>query len=186
MGHSHGAQFASLLAFDNPDVYWDYFIYLDGVCRHWDVDHLGAFPAVRNRFKNEYDSQNNYPHPLNKWNSACGVFPVPQYGKLDIKDVVGDNVIYALEVQSNGFLRKRVLRDAVVNRNADGSTKEENGIATVFELPWEHSEVARSSSAAMKWVTDMININGFTDVRTQNTPLVKIEAPQNFLYYMGE
>ena len=40
LGHSHGTVWMSLLAYENPEVTFDYAIYLDGVCNSWERDNL--------------------------------------------------------------------------------------------------------------------------------------------------
>jgi hypothetical protein len=185
MAHSHGNQFASLLANDNPDAVFDYFIYLDGVCTHWDVDHLGVFPALYNRFENAYGAKNNYPFPLNQAEvvSACNTWNISGLGKgLGIKDVTPNNVWAALEVQSQGIGNLGItIKDEQNNVRLDGTTA---NIFTIRENEG-HSTVAKKGSEAMNWVVTAIMNNGLlsNDSSLRAQSLFKLpKAPEGWSY----
>jgi hypothetical protein len=186
MAHSHGNQFASLLAINNDDVQFDYFIYLDGVCTHWDIDHLGAIPAIHNRFQKVYGTKNNYPFPLNQpeVNSACNAWNIPSPGKsLGIKDVTPDNVWVALEVQSGGLANLGLtIKDTQDNVRFDGKT---TNIFTIRERDVNegHSEVTKKGSKGMNWVVKAIEENKLPSYGLQAQSTFQIpEAPEGWDY----
>ncbi len=157
VAHSHGTQFMSLLAFDHPEVRYEYGVYLDAVCELWDFDHVeGGWFAAR------YGAQANYPRPLDVTGRACDAISVPSLiADQHIGDVVPWNVARALEVQSNRLLGGVAdLRD---NHRPDGSSGAQTGIATEF-FDEAHTTVHRADSEAMNWVVDMILVNGFAVV----------------------
>ena len=180
IAHSHGTQFASLLAMDNPHIIFDYSIYLDGVCLMWERDHLDS-----GAFLNRYGTEANYPFPLNVLGEACNSFPVTGLGLEDIKDVVPENVVYGLEVRSGGFWNNGFLiKDHDVNTREDGRKGNNVGLATITENEG-HSEVAQSYSRAMTWVVEMIRLNNLpqNSLGTQSaSSLQRRPAPEGFSY----
>lgn len=54
LAHSHGKVWASLLAMENPQLTFDYFLYLDGVCNSWERDNLN-YNRYRNIIKDFYN-----------------------------------------------------------------------------------------------------------------------------------
>ena len=165
VAHSHGNQFMSLLAFDHPEITFDYAVYLDAVCQQWDADHLGRGLGPRvNHFANYYGSQRNYPKPLNALSYACDTHPIPGLYLQDISDVVPSNVAYGLEVWSTGLfdtgLFDTPVRDDDENHRTDGSSGNGVGLGGIYQTNENHGEVYESDSAALRWVLDTINLNG--------------------------
>lgn len=155
VAHSHGTPFMSLLAFDQPDVRYEYAIYLDAVCDLWDTDHVeGGWFALR------YGAQADYPHPLDATGRACDALAIPGVsGDQHIADAVPWNVARALEVQINRFLG--VVADVRDNHRLDGSSGIQAGIATAF-FDEAHTTVHRADIQAMGWVAEMIVANGLS------------------------
>jgi pimeloyl-ACP methyl ester carboxylesterase len=94
VGHSHGAVWASLLAWNHPEVPVAYLISLDSVCTGWTADHAAYI-------QQHYSSNSErYPWPLREHPDLCRVtfdgLPEPRA----ISDVVPGNVALSLEVQS--------------------------------------------------------------------------------------
>lgn len=167
VGHSHGAQFMSLLAFDNPDVTFDYGIYLDAVCNLWDADHIdtGGFALA-------YGAQANYPYPLNLTGAACDALLIDGLaGGQHIGDVVPWNVTWALEVQSNGadLDLPGIAMDWRDNHRPDGTTV---GITTAYFPNETHQSVKDGGTPAMNWVVNAILTNGLPalSVGSQSEP----------------
>lgn len=157
VAHSHGTQFMSLLAFDHPEVRYEYAVYLDAVCELWDFDHVeGGWFAAR------YGAQANFPRPLDVTGRACDAIPVPGVtARQHIGDVVPWNVVRALEVQSDRRLGG--IADVRDNRRLDGSGGADVGIATEF-FAEAHTTVHRADSEAMSWVVGTILQNGLSAV----------------------
>ena len=157
VAHSHGTQFMSLLAFDHPEVRYEYGVYLDAVCELWDFDHVeGGWFALR------YGARANFPRPLDATGRACDAISIPGMAQdQHIGDVVPWNVVRALEVQSDRLLGG--IADVRDNRRLDGRGGAEVGIATEF-FAEPHTNVHRAGSEAMDWVVDMILLNGFSAV----------------------
>ncbi len=153
VGHSHGTQFMSLLAFDRPEVEYAYAIYLDAVCERWDTDHVdGGWFALR------YGARANFPRPLDATGRACDALPIPGMAQAQhLGDVVPWNVAHALEVQSNPVLGG--VADVRANRRLDGTGGTEAGIETAF-FDEAHTTVHRADSQAMRWVADAIGAHG--------------------------
>lgn len=97
VGHSHGAVWASLLAWSHPEVPIAYLISLDSVCTGWAADHAAYI-------RQHYDGDiARYPRPLEASLDPCRVrfegLPHPRA----VSDVIPANVLYNLEVQSASF-----------------------------------------------------------------------------------
>ena len=94
VGHSHGAVWANLLAWNNPQVPISYLISLDSVCTGWMGDHA-AYVQQHYGWNTE-----QYPWPLSESPDPCLLtfdgLPEPRA----IGDVIPSNVRYNLEVQS--------------------------------------------------------------------------------------
>lgn len=156
LAHSHGTVWASLLAWNNPKVKFDYFIYLDAVCLAWPQDHMLNTQFFQSRF----DAAGlRRPWPLNQDEGAtpCGAAAVPGLGKRDINDVVPDNVGYALEVMSKNITSGNVLMDNDLNRRPNGSRKHIWSIKSVVD---NHSDVSDVKSSSMRWVVDAVKTLG--------------------------
>lgn len=168
VAHSHGNQFMSLLAMDNPELTFDWGIYLDAVCSQWETDHLYGsesgtepyyFPGW---FETVYGQRENYPVPLNVID-ACDAYPVPGLVEMqDISDVVPYNVTWSVEVSSSGEAFGMV-RDDDPNHRPDGTNGIEAGLAGLDQLDEGHLEVHTEGSQAMTWVQQMILLNGVPD-----------------------
>lgn len=157
VGHSHGTQFMSLLAWDHPEIPIAYAVYLDAVCALWDADHVhsGRFDAV-------YGPRRNFPAPLSSLGAACDVVPVPGVGLADISDVVPWNVARALEVRSNGVGLSGVVLDDDDNYRPDGTSGYHAGLESFFQFSEGHSRVAQLGSQGLQWVLDKIRLYGLT------------------------
>lgn len=153
MGHSHGTQFAHLMAYERPDVGFAASILLDSVCLSWDVDHAAAF-VVALRFSP------GAPGAGGPYIVGCKVKPVSGRGYLDVGDAVPVTVERSLEVHSGGTeLLGAVgpVRDATPNSRGDGTQR---GIE-LLSVPWEgHQRVAAASSyaylTAMAWLAEVL------------------------------
>jgi pimeloyl-ACP methyl ester carboxylesterase len=97
VGHSHGAVWASLLAWNHPEVPIEYLVSLDSVCTGWAADHAAY---VRQHY--DWDTE-RYPSPLGATLDPCRLtfegLPEPRA----VSDVIPSNVRYNLEVQSAPF-----------------------------------------------------------------------------------
>ena len=98
VGHSHGATWASLLAYENKDVSFDYGIYFDGVCNSWERDNL-YHGAKGNVILNFY-RMIGAPYPSTLVGGAC---QIARYnGRVyHLKDIVPHNIRIGLEVRTN-------------------------------------------------------------------------------------
>lgn len=157
VGHSHGTQFMSLLAWDHPEIPVAYAVYLDAVCAAWDADHVhsGRFDAV-------YGPRRNFPAPLSSLGAACDVLPVPGVGLADISDVVPWNVERGLEVRSNGVGLSGVVLDDDDNYRPDGTSGYYVGLESSRQFSEGHSRVAQLGSQGLQWVLDKIRLYGLT------------------------
>lgn len=173
LAHSHGTVWASLLAMENPEMLFDYFIYLDGVCNRWEEDNLdhGTYGNVIQDFYNFIGEP--YPSTLAIFGGACNVYSIPGQDLYHIKDVVPNNVLYGVEVHSDYNVVS--LPDDVQptsihtladcngigwatgdkNRNLrpDGTTA---GIFFYKAVGEDHCEIAEPGSAALSWVLDVV------------------------------
>lgn len=179
VAHSHGNQFMSLLAWDHPEVRFDYAIYLDAVCFAWDGDHIHS-----GRFQVVYGSQDDYPAPLDALGEACDSLYVPGVGVEDISDVVPWNITWGLEVRSNGLIVPGVFRDDDPNHRPDGTRGAAVGLADLQQTDEGHNTIHDETSAAMRWVLDTIALNGLPtyELATQagHAPLATPAAPDGF------
>lgn len=156
VAHSHGTQFMSLLAWDNPDLTFDYAIYLDAVCLTWDNAHRPWLQAV-------YGSVDAYPEPLpHTGGAACDSLEVPGLGLKDISDIVPWNVTYGVEVLSGGMFIPGLVADNDPNHRPDGSTGLATGLLGL-KIGEQHLEVRSDRSAAINWVLQLIATNGLPD-----------------------
>lgn len=152
LAHSHGTVWASLLAWNHPEVRFDYFIYLDGICSFWDSDHMRNNRLVQTYF----DPRGlRRPFPLNpgEGETPCDVLSVPGLrAKQDLNDVVPNNVQIGLEVVSKdppSLPSPNWLYDDDPNYRPDGSQSN----LFRFKSPREdHSGVTAKNSEAMRWV----------------------------------
>lgn len=94
VGHSHGAVWASLLAWSHPEVPIDYLVSLDAVCTGWAADHAAY---IRQHYREEAE---RYPRPLGPSLDPCRVTFAGLSEPRAVSDVVPGNVRYNLEVQS--------------------------------------------------------------------------------------
>lgn len=178
VGHSHGNQFMSLLAWDNPGITFDYAIYLDAVCFGWDSDH-------ENWFQEEYGPVAAYPAPLNITNgSACDSLEVPGVGDEDISDVVPWNINTGIEVRSNGMVLPGLLADNDPNHRPDGTNGDPVRLVGIHQTDEGHREVHKEGSAALSWVLEFIAANhqpaGSVSAAAQGVPLSVPAAPVGF------
>jgi len=95
LGHSHGAVWASLLAWSHPEIPITYLVSLDGVCTGWAGDHAGYL-------KQYFEDAGDYPEPLGTALEPCAV----EGQRYAVSDLVPTNVRYGLEVQSAPTLTK--------------------------------------------------------------------------------
>ncbi len=154
--HSHGTVWATLLAMNNLDLTFDYFIYLDAICWQFWAKHKGF---IKQAFA---DLGQTLPFPLDQ-GDPCSSFKIPNYWwRQDISDVVPANVIYALEVRSAlqlMSLSPNVVRDDQANMRINGTKL---GIFTVESLQG-HTRVNERYGVAMGWVNRMIEVLGLPD-----------------------
>ena len=180
VGHSHGAVWASLLAWNSPDVTFDYLVYLDGICSVWWSDHR---PFIRAGF----DARGlRRPFPLNTDEAGrpCEALDVPGKTSQDIDDVVPDNVGVALEIQAS---RLSIPSDAEPNHRPDGL---KTNIYTLRSrnLHAGSSAVHVKGTQSMTWVGDMLKAGGLlgeqAGLETQAVPDLKelVPAPEGWEY----
>jgi hypothetical protein len=192
VAHSHGNQFMSLLAMDNPALTFDWGIYLDSVCYQWETDHLYGTPGW---FEAVYVNRENYPFPLSVID-ACDDYPVPGVAELqDISDVVPFNVVWSVEVSSSGEALGMV-RDDDPNHRPDGSSSIGAGLAGLYQPNEAHTEVHNKGSQAMTWVRETILLNGLPAVAStqghslqefSGPPLLQLPpAPEGFMLINGQ
>lgn len=153
MGHSHGTQFAHLLAYERPNVRFAASILLDSVCLQWDADHASAFVAAL-RTPHGVRAAGG-PHDV-----GCKVMPVTGRGYMDVGDTVPATIERSLEVHSGGSVFSGVaglVRDTTPNSRGDGTRR---GIELLSVLWEDHSRVAEASSyayvTAMSWLADTL------------------------------
>ena len=182
VGHSHGTVWASLLAWNFPELTFDYAIYLDGICRLWWDDHEPYFVQA---FDNAGYTR-PWPLETNRTNGPCQAVNVSGFGRQDIEDVVPDNVIYGLEVQAAWW---SAPQDAEPNHRLSGN---KYNIKTIRSNNL-HSDPSPLNSAvhvrgtgAMDWVEENIGILGLpkTSLSTMSTVNLKerVPAPEGFEY----
>ena len=168
IGHSHGATWSSLLAYENQDVTFDYGIYLDAVCNSWERDNLYQLGFVNTIFNFYFSIKQPYPETLK--DGACNVLEV---GRRDyhLKDVVPDNVRVGVEARTKplialpdstaletqgeicGLGRIANVADATVNVRFDGSKRD------LFEFEMgvqNHCEVVQPDGEVMEWTRAFI------------------------------
>jgi len=144
VAHSHGATWAHIATSVMDQIPVSCLITLDGICFAWECEHADEVTSW----------EAGSPLTLS-WDIAypCDVWPIAGLSTLyNTKDVVFDNVLMNLEVQSSDPF----VADCCDNLRLDGSS---DGIATYASAEW-HNEVRLSSSAAMMWVGDMIRLHG--------------------------
>ncbi len=150
LAHSHGTVWASLLALNNLEVTFDYFLSLDAVCWQWWRKHRGFITRT-------YAERGlPLPFPLEEGDDPCEVFAVPgQRARQDITDVVPANVIYGLEVRSPLkllSLSPNLIRDDDPNMRINGSRL---GLWSITASQ-NHSAVDTRYQEAMDWITVML------------------------------
>jgi hypothetical protein len=121
LGHSHGTQFAHLLAFEHPEVAFAASILLDSMCLGWDGDHAARLVARMAPGEGAWSARGPYA-------VGCDVLAVPGVGRLDLGDVVPWNVARSLELTSGGQILG-LVRDARDNVRLDGSATGIEGVA---------------------------------------------------------
>ncbi len=114
LGHSHGTQFAHLLAFEHPEVAFEASVLLDSVCLAWDADHARTLVEALAPGVGTWG-------PTTEDHVGCDVLDVPGVGRRDLGDVVPWNVTASLEIQSGGQVMG-LVRDVTPNLRLDGST----------------------------------------------------------------
>ena len=177
VGHSNGTVWASLLAMENPDVTFDYGIYLDGVCNQWDEDNLEyGFWTSTNLIREFYTAIGQpYPKTLSILGKACEAYPVPGFGYQHIKDIVPWNVTWGLEFQANtalavdnapittqgkcfGPITDWVgVKDKNDNMRPDGSLL---GLHIERSISQDHCEIDEHDGVAMREAYSIIRANG--------------------------
>lgn len=181
LAHSHGTVWASLLAWNHPNIAFDYFIYLDGICSLWEADNLINQPLVQDYYAG---LGRLTPWPINQTGGVCDLSYTSLSGAWDINDLVPWNVTYALEVRSKNGVPNYVWDDDM-NVRADGSR---DFISTIEQFGETHSDVAKAGSAAMFWVTNMIDTLGLPTVEltSQAAPnpasMPRVPAPPGYRY----
>jgi pimeloyl-ACP methyl ester carboxylesterase len=154
VGHSHGTQFAHLLAHERPQARFAASVLLDSVCLSWDADHAATFvQALRTPPGTRPGS--------GPFEIACKNQLVPGRGYLDIGDTVPHNVDRSFEVRSGGteFIGPSgLVLDATPNGRRDGTQR---GVEHL-EVPWEdHVEVATAASfgylSAVQWLANVLS-----------------------------
>ena len=177
VGHSHGAVWASLLAWNFPELTFDYAVYLDGICRLWWDDQKPYF--VR-----EFDrAGERRPFPLdeNRVLGPCKALRVPGRLRQDIEDVTPDNVVIGLEVQAGTF----VPRDLEPNRRQSGDTSDLYTIVSKDPHFGSRAVYVRGRES-MNWVTQSIATLGLSgsDLSTMSTLDLRerVPAPEGFEY----
>lgn len=179
LAHSHGTVWASLLAWNHPDVKFDYFISLDGICFWWPEDNL-----KKNRIiESYYDPLGlRRPWPLNPEEGETACASKELDGK-DVNDVFPENVYYGLEAISKDVIGLNVnyLQDHDPNIRADGSKRR---IWTIKSRTEDHSEVTNPAGPAMHWVADAIKALKVPKDGEAVPRLIQL-VPQNrsFVYY---
>jgi hypothetical protein len=178
LAHSHGTVWASLLAWNNPKVRFDYFIYLDAICLAWPQDHMLNTQFFQSRF----DAAGlRRPWPLNQDEGAtpCGAASVPGLGRLNINDVVPDNVGYALEVMSKNITSGNILVDNDLNHRPNGGRKNVWSIKSVTD---NHSDVSDPKSSSMGWVIGAVKTLGLPGETPPPDLLKRVMANGQFTY----
>ncbi len=155
LAHSHGTVWASLLAWNHPEVRFDYFIYLDAICSFWDTDNMRNNRIIQNY----YDVRGlRRPFPLNddEDGNPCKVIAVPgQSARQDLNDVVPANIKVGLEVVSRSpanLAPVNFIYDDDPDYRLDGSQAH----IFRFQSREDHSGVTARSSDAMQWVVARI------------------------------
>ncbi len=169
VAHSHGTQFLSLLAWDHPEITFDYAIYLDAICLGWNSDHDDMLRLA-------YGNRAQYPAPLDALDSACDSVEVPGRGTEDISDVVPFNVHTGIEVRSRGILVPGLITDDDPNHRPDGTFGPDARLLGIHQTDEGHREVHRDGSAALNWVTDLITANGLPVALTGSSSQTAIPA----------
>jgi hypothetical protein len=147
LAHSHGTLWATLLAINNLDVTFDYFIYLDGICWQFWGKH-------KNYIRSAYRALGQpLPFPLGE-GDPCVFFDIAGQDKLqDINDVVPANVIYGLEVSSPlDYFALNVVRDDDPNVRINGSKR----FVWTIESQQGHSDINNRYGDAMNWIEEMM------------------------------
>lgn len=152
LGHSHGAVWMNLLLFNHPQITFDYAISLDGICTLWWNDHTHA---INNYYR---QSGRSLPRMLEQ-GSVCNSITLANGNHYDLEDVIPDNVRINLEVQASPM---SFLNDDQLNIRRDGSRR---GIysMTADQAHTGSNGVHQSDGAAMRWVTDHIDMLGFAN-----------------------
>lgn len=174
LAHSHGTVWATLLAMNNLDVTFDYFIYLDGICWQFWGFH-------KNHIRTVYrELGKNLPFPLGE-GDPCVFLNIPGQQKFqDINDVVPANVIYGLEVKSPlDFFALNIVRDDDPNVRINGS----KDFIWTIETTQGHSDVNNRYGDAMNWVEEMMLTLGMPDHESFSMEqFVLPSAPEGFDY----
>jgi hypothetical protein len=153
LGHSHGTQFAHLLARERPSVPFVGSVLLDSVCARWDLDHALPYLAL---VRGESTARFGLIPPL----FACKTVRVGD-ARADQGDVVPSNVAASIEIASGGSLWPGlgIVSDMTVNRRADGTVR---GLERLV-IDWEsHEGVFWPGSfgfqAGAAWVAEIVGL----------------------------
>lgn len=142
LGHSHGTQFAHLLAYERPEIDFIGSVLLDSVCLSWDTDHAESYVrAVRFGPGARIGS--------GPFSVGCKTVRVPgRY--LDHGDAVPANVRQSIEIWSGGSSWSAglgLVRDNTPNARSNGLS---NGLRREV-FPWEnHEETAQPYSDSFR------------------------------------
>ncbi len=149
LAHSHGTQFAHLLAFEHPRVPFAASVVIDSVCLGWDADHAQRLVEVVAPGTGTW-------RPAAAYHVGCNVLDVPGTGRRDLGDVVPWNVASSLEVQSGGQTLG-LVRDATPNVRLDGTAV---ALDLVRFPEVRHRDVDEPSGPAfgtiVTWLTDRL------------------------------
>jgi pimeloyl-ACP methyl ester carboxylesterase len=141
LGHSHGTQFAHLLAFEHPQVAFAASILLDSMCLGWDLDHADRLVARMSPGAGPWSATGPYA-------VGCDVLTVPGIrSRLDLGDVVPWNVARSLELTSGGQVLG-LARDARKNVRLDGS---DTGIDTAAFPHLNHRAIDEPGQGALEF-----------------------------------
>ncbi|MGL4611959.1 MAG: hypothetical protein ACRCYY_20165 [Trueperaceae bacterium] len=174
LAHSHGTVWATLLAINNLDVTFDYFIYLDGICWQFWGFHKNH---IRSAYK---ELGQSLPYPLRE-GDPCTFLNIPGQQKFqDINDVVPANAIYGLEVKSPlNVFALNIVRDDDTNVRMNGS----RDFIWTIETQQGHSDVNNRYGDAMNWIEEMMLTLGMPDhERFSMEQFVLPPAPEGFDY----
>jgi hypothetical protein len=147
LGHSHGAVWASLLAWNHAEIPIEYLVSLDSVCTGWAADHAAY---VRQHYR--WDSR-RYPSPLEATLDPCRLTFEGLYEPRAVSDVISSNVRYNLEVQSASFrleLNPEQLAEALVSSLLERPPSLEDAEALLDELKRRTQEYVQAAEERLR------------------------------------